>query len=328
MTNIWAWLILMGVSFTLYKLFIRNLWETMEVNINGCLVAVVWVVATFLAVIIAPSFTLIKPGTVGIVVNLFGDKKGVEDQELTVGYYFIPPWKDIYTFPTYEQNHTWRCEGGEGFSFQTMEGLSISASIGITYHLKPTEIHLLFCKYRRGMEEISHIFIRNFIRDAINRHASKLKIEDLYGSAKESFFDDVQKVVQHDLAELGIVVSRIYLIGNFVFPDRVIEALNQKIEAIQRAQQRENELREAEAQAKKDVATSDGHARSMLLTATANAKKIEMEAAAQAKANDLLSASLSPNLIKSQEIQKWDGKLPVYSGVGITPFMNVGNTKG
>ncbi len=64
----------------------------------------------------------IDPGEVGVVVDMFGSTKGVEEKELTVGYHFVPPWQTLYTFPIFEQNHQWT--GGEAFSFQTSEGLA------------------------------------------------------------------------------------------------------------------------------------------------------------------------------------------------------------
>lgn len=241
---------------------------------------------------------MVSPGHVGVVVDMFGNSKGVESKELHVGMHFIPPWKTVYQFPIFEQNHTWEGDK-DAFNFQTSEGLAVSAEVGITYHLRSDSIPVIFAKYRRGMDEITHTFIRNYVRDAINKSASKMKIEDLYGSGKEEFFDDVQNHVRQDLKEIGIEISRIYLIGRFHFPQTVVAALNQKIEAIQRAQQRENELREAEAEAKKQVAQAEGAARCAIL-----------KAESEAKANMLLAQSVSPQLIQWQATQKWDGKLP------------------
>jgi regulator of protease activity HflC (stomatin/prohibitin superfamily) len=130
-------------------------------------------------------FKMISPGYVGGVVDYFGDKKGVESEELHVGMHWIAPWKSVYTFPIFEQNHIW--ENHDSFHFQTSEGMAINADVGITFHLEPSKIPVIFQKYRRGMDEITHIFLRNYIRDAINKSASKMKIEDLYGSGKESF---------------------------------------------------------------------------------------------------------------------------------------------
>ena len=266
-----------------------------------------------ISLIIIMCFTMISPGYVGVVIDLFGNEKGVEPKELHVGIHFIPPWKKIYEFPVFEQNITWEGDN-EGFHFQTSEGMGVSADIGITYHLRSEYIPLIFQRYRRGMYEISHIFIRNYIRDAINKAASKTRIEDLY-SGKESFFEDVEDHVRRDLAPIGIEISRIYLIGRFHFPQTIIQALNAKIEAMQRAQQRENELREAEAEAKKQIAKAEGQAKCLIL-----------QAEAEAKANHVLSQSITKELIQWQSVQKWDGKLPSVTG-GAMPFLDLNSIK-
>lgn len=160
------------------------------------------------------------------------------------------------------------------------------------------------------MDEITNVFIRNFIRDAINKSASKTKIEDLY-SGKEGFFEDVENHVRNDLAPIGIELSRIYLIGRFHFPPNVISALNSKIEANQRAQQRENELREAEAEAKKQIAKAEGQARCAIV-----------QAESESKANSLLSQSITSELIQWQAVQKWNGVLPSVTS-GATPFIQI-----
>ncbi len=270
---------------------------------------VLWISLGILFVAWLFMFKMISPGYVGVVVDMLGSSKGVEGKELHVGMHWIAPWKSVYQFPIFEQNDTW--EGfHEGFNFQTSEGMAVSADIGITYHLRPDCIPAIFQRYRRGMDEITNIFIRNYIRDAVNKAASKTRIEDLY-SGKESFFEDVEKHVREDLSPIGIELSRIYLIGRFHFPETVISALNSKIEAVQRAQQRENELREAEAEAKKQIAKAEGQARCLLL-----------QAESEAKANMLLSKSVTPELIQWQSIQKWDGKLPHVTG-GSVPFIEV-----
>jgi len=254
-------------------------------------------------------FKMISPGYVGVVVDMLGDNKGVEAKELHVGMHWIAPWKNVYEFPIFEQNNTWEGDH-EGFNFQTSEGMAVSADIGITYHLRPESIPLIFQRYRRGMDEITNVFIRNYIRDAINKSASKTAIEDLY-SGKEFFFEDVEKHVRDDLSPIGIELTRIYLIGRFHFPQNVITALNAKIEAMQRAQQRENELREAEAEAKKQIAKAEGQAKCAIL-----------QAESEAKANLVLAKSVTTELIQWQAVQKWDGKMPHVTS-GAMPFIEV-----
>jgi regulator of protease activity HflC (stomatin/prohibitin superfamily) len=252
---------------------------------------------------------MISPGYVGVVIDMLGDSKGVAAKELHVGMHWIAPWKNVYQFPIFEQNDTWEGERN-GFNFQTNEGMAVSADIGITYHLRPESIPIIFQRYRRGMDEITNVFIRNYIRDAINKSASHTRIEDLY-SGKESFFEEIEKHVRYDLSPLGIELSRIYLIGRFHFPQNVITALNAKIEANQRAQQRENELREAEAEAKKQIAKAEGQARCAIV-----------QAESEAKANLLLAKSVTEELIQWQAVQRWDGKLPTVTS-GATPFIQL-----
>lgn len=275
----------------------------MKRTIFGCVFFILFVIWSMF-------FKMISPGYVGVVVNLLGDEQGVESKELHVGMHWIAPWKTVYEFPIYEQNHMWQGEH-DGFNFQTSEGMSVHADLGITYHLKPEYIPRVFQKYRKGMSEITDVFIRNYIRDAINKAASQTCIEDLY-SGKADFFNEIETHVRNDLEPIGIDISRIYLIGRFHFPGNVIAALNAKIEAMQRAQQRENELREAEAQAKKNIALADGEARCALL-----------KAEAEAKANLILSQSITPELIKWQAVQLWDGKLPNVIGESL-PLFNLG----
>lgn len=249
-------------------------------------------------------FAFIPPGNVGVIVNLLGDEKGIKEKPIHVGIHWIAPWKRLYTFPIFEQNHTW--ENKDIFYFQTREGLNVEAEIGITFHIDPESVPKIFQKYRRGMDEITHLFIRNYIRDAISNEASQLSIEEIYSSKKVIFLNNVQKRVAEELQSMGIVITRVYLIDQLIFPKSVIVALNEKIAAIQRAEQRENELREAEAEAKKKVATAQGEASCTLLRAQA-----------QAQANETVAKSLTQNLIQWQAITKWDGKLPHVTSGGI-----------
>jgi regulator of protease activity HflC (stomatin/prohibitin superfamily) len=248
-------------------------------------------------------FILITPGQVGVKINLLGDDKGIAPRVLGTGLHCIPPWKKIYRFPTFMQNHTWEGKNDE-FNFQTSEGLSVTADIGISYHLDAGSIPVLFSEYRRGIDEITHIFLRNYIRDALNKTASKMKIEDLYSSEKQDFFEHVEKCLRGCVDSKGIIIDKIYLIGKFHLPETVVKALNLKIEAIQRAHQRENELKETQAEARMKIAQSEGIAESQLI-----------KARAEAESNKLVMASINDRLIVLQAVQKWDGKLPVtYAG--------------
>ena len=249
--------------------------------------------------------TLVPAGEVGVKVNLYGDDRGVQPEVVGPGRYFVTPWQSIYTFPTFTQNTVWLKEdtsespGDESIVFNSVEGMTVDADVGISYHVDPKAVASVFQKYRRGIEEITHLYVRNMVRDEIVRVGSTLKIEEIYGNGKVAMMNEVQKVVAEQLAPIGIIVEKIYWIGSIRLPEQVITALNAKIAAIQQAQQRENEVATATAEAQKLVEKAKGEAES-----------IRIAAEAQATANKILAQSLTPELVRYRAIDKWDGKLP------------------
>jgi len=260
----------------------------------------------------------VPAGNVGVKVYLLGGYKGVDTEELGPGRYWIGINEELYLFPTYTVTYPWTksvdegSENDESITFQTKEGLSVNADVGISYHIDPSKATLVFQKYRKGIDEITDLFLRNMVRDAFVTSSSSREVESVYGVGKNELITEVEQNVRNQTAEIGIVVEKIYFIGDLRLPDTVITAINSKIEATQKAQQRENELREAEAEAKKVVAKAEGEAQSTLTIAKAEAESIRMK-----------SAALTPQIVQYEAIQKWDGVLPKFSGGGVVPFINV-----
>jgi regulator of protease activity HflC (stomatin/prohibitin superfamily) len=265
----------------------------------------------------------VPSGNVGVQVNMYGEDRGVDAEILGTGRYWINPFnEEIHVFPTFEQNYVWTRSSAEGspnneeISFQTIEGMNCTADFGIAYTINPDSVASIFQRYRLGVEEITDIKMRNVVRDAVNQVSSQLEVEAIYGAGKNDFVDSVESIVQTEFATQGITVSRLSLIGNVRIPANVTQALNAKIEATQRAQQRENEIREADARAEINEANARGEAQARVAQANGNAEALLVEARAQAEANRLLSRSLTDNLVEYEQIQKWNGVLPVATGGG------------
>jgi regulator of protease activity HflC (stomatin/prohibitin superfamily) len=141
--------------------------------------------------------------------------------------------------------------------------------------------------------------LRNLARDAFNEVGGQFTAEEMNGPRKEEFLNAVKAQINKDADAFGVVVEQFGLVGNLDLPSTIVDALNAKIAATQNAIRAENELRQAEAEAKKTVAKANG----------------------EAEANRVLTASLTPTLIQWQTLQvmrdKWNGALPqVSSGNG------------
>lgn len=277
----------------------------------------------FLCVLImAISFSSCKVKTVdrgyaAVKFKKYGSEKGINKTPLGPGWYTIGINEDLFLLPTFTQNYVWTSDSTEGsptdesLNFQDIQGLELNADLGITYHVDITKAADILEKYNMGLSEITDLYLRNMIRDALVMRASKMDVADIYGSGKAGLIAAVQEDVSKQCAPIGIIVEKIYLIGRIKVPAVVKAAIDAKINATQLAQQRENEIREVEAAAAKKVAEATGTAEAL----TINAK-------AEAAANKLISASMTPLLVEKLKVERWDGKLPGVTGGGI-PFLNL-----
>ena len=275
-------------------------------------------VATALCGTLAACST-VPAGHVGVKVYLLGGSKGVDTEELGVGRYWIGWNEQLYLFPVFMQNYTWTKNVHEGraqdesFTFQTVEGMSANADIGISYQIEPDKVTKIFQTYRRGVDEITDTFLRNMVRDSLVSEASTKPIEYIYGAGKAELMKKIQEDVQAQVKDIGIKIDKIYWIGEIRLPQNVIESINAKNAATQMAQQRQNEVAQAQAEASKRVAQAKGDADSILLTAKA-----------QAEANEVIAKSITSELVKYRALDKWDGKLPTTMLPGSSvPFIAV-----
>ncbi len=246
----------------------------------------------------------VPAGNVGIKVYLLGGAKGVDHEELGPGNYWIGWNEELYVFPTFTQNYVWTKAVDEGsptdesISFQTVEGMSVSADVGISYAVIPEKVPEIFQKYRKQLDEITHIYLRNMVRDAFVKVASSKPVEDVYGAGKAKLLTAVEDYVREQTKDM-FKIERIYLVGDLRLPPQVTNALNAKIQATQQAQQAENEIRTAKAEAEKKIATAEGEAASLLIVAKS-----------QAEANKILASSITTELVQYQAVKVWNGVLP------------------
>jgi regulator of protease activity HflC (stomatin/prohibitin superfamily) len=270
-----------------------------------------------LVVITLASCSKVPAGYVGIKVHLLGGSKGVDNEVLGVGRYWIGVNEELYIFPTYQINYVYTASKDEGkerneeFTFQTKEGMECTMDLGLAMHFENDKITKMFQVYRKGEEDILDVVVRNSIRDALNKTAGSMMIESVYGEGKGVLIANVQSAVKASLDSTGIIVDKLSLIGSVRIPKSVKDALDSKVEMTQQAQKAENGVLKAKADADIAIAKANGEAQSVII----NAK-------AEAEANKLITQSLSDQLIRYNYAQKWDGHLPTVTG-GNTPFINL-----
>jgi regulator of protease activity HflC (stomatin/prohibitin superfamily) len=265
--------------------------------------------------------SFVQPGFVGIKVHMYGGSKGVDNELLGVGKYWIGVNERLYLFPTYQINYSYTASKDEGkavneeFSFQTKEGMECTMDLGLAMHFEYAKIPKMFQKYHEGLEAIESIVVRNSIRDALNKTAGTMSIESVYGEGKAQLVNTVQTTVKESLDSTGIVIDKLSLIGSVRIPESVKKSLDEKVEMTQKTQQSQFEVQKAEADAKVKIAKAEGEAKSTIIAAEA-----------EAKANKLITSSITDQLIRYKAIDKWDSHLPTVTG-GSIPMINIDTKK-
>jgi regulator of protease activity HflC (stomatin/prohibitin superfamily) len=283
-----------------------------------------------LASLVAVGCTRVGPGYVGIKVSMAGDSKGVDSTPAVTGWTFYnPAFTSVFEYPTFNQTAVWTKNVGEGnpineeITFTNADQMVIAVDVNLSYGLDPVKVPAFYVKFRSdNLETFTHGYLRNAARDAFNEVGGRYKIEQIMGD-NSAFIAGVKEHLKASVAPYGVLVDQFGIIGAPRPPQAVSEAINMKVHATQLAQQKQNELIQVEADAKKQVAQAEGAARSAVAQAQGSAEAIRIEAEAQAKANRLLQESLTGNLLELKRLEKWNGELPYINGGSTNPFVSL-----
>lgn len=253
----------------------------------------------------------VPAGFVGVKVDLYGSDKGVQNEVVGTGKYWLGWNEELYLFPTFNQLHNYETP----FRFQTSDSMEVKAQVGIEYYVEPTKVSKVFQTYRKGVEEITDINLRQKISDSLIKHSGTMDINKLASGGKTQLLEEVTKDLKKELDPSGIVVVKLSWVTDLDYPEQVRASINAKISATQKALLRENEVQQSKAEAQKKVEEAKGDAESLRLRAIAEAESIKIKSEALRQ---------SPEVLQLEAINKWNGVLPTYMTAGTqTPFVTV-----
>ncbi len=265
------------------------------------------------------SVKRVPAGFEGVKVINFGSNQGIQQKALSVGRHFCPFYFcEIHLFPTFEQNVIYQDLG-----FQSIEGLSLRAPIGLKYQVNIGESPKLYQQYRKGINELNNTVFRSLVTDSLNRVASRYTASDIYAGGKQQVMLEVTEYINERVSKYGAGVEQVLWSGLIMLPTEVKQGIDAKIQAKQLAEQRENEIRTQEAEAKKLVIAANAEREAQKAVTDANVYQITQTAEAQAEANQIISRSLTQELIEYNKIEKWNGSLPKVSTGNALPLINI-----
>lgn len=260
----------------------------------------------------------IEPGHVGVSVRKCSGG-GVNPTPIPTGYYWRELFcEDVVEYPTNLQTLVLTNQEGEGnqrhdeaIIVTSAEGMPISVDISMSFTLDPAKVPALYAKFRQDVDHLKNTFLRQTIREALQATFAKYTAEQLYSDKREIARGEAQLFLTEKQIADGFIVQQ-FTINETRVPKQVTDAINSKVAMIQDAQRSEQEVRKKEAEAAQIVAAAKG-----------NAEAQKLQADAQSYANKTISSSITPELVKYMNAQKWDGKLPTVTGGGTLPMVNV-----
>ena len=249
-------------------------------------------------IVLSSTFVIIPTGYTGVRTT-FGQ---VADESMPKGFNFkIPLIQQIELVNNKQQDITVATEvWGE-----TTEKTPVFASdIVVTYQIAEKRSPWVFA----NVTNHSNLIDDKTVASSIKTSMIELSVTNV--TNRSHIEPLVKDKLNESLAEKygeGTVEVKKVVINNMDFEPSYNAAIAEKSIALQNQQKQEieNQTAIAKAEADKKVAIANAEAK-------AEAKRIEAEA--EAKANEVISKSLTEEVIENKTVDKWDGKLPTVSG--------------
>lgn len=227
------------------------------------------------------SCTRIDAGHEGIKVNLYGDKKGVDEVSLVTGWViFNPVTTKVYEYPTFVQTVDY-----PAFTVNAKGGLAFTMDPTVSIKIIDGKTPDIFKKYRLKLEDIVNTTLYTVVVNACRIQVNKFTPDEITSNR-----DSVEAAIENQL-RIELETENFYLerlTTGLTYPNSIQEAIAAKDKATQDALRVERELEIVKAEAEKKI----------------------VAARAEKEANELRTKALTPEILQQQWIEKWDGTLP------------------
>jgi regulator of protease activity HflC (stomatin/prohibitin superfamily) len=289
----------------------------------------VGVVAIVLLGLTFSAWRSIRPGYVGIVFDKANHN--VTTGALDPGWAFINPFTQaIQEYPVTIQTYQMVQKGSEGqvagddsIKIQSNEGQQINLDVVIQYQVEKAKASQLYVDWGGApIETVEDGVVRQYTRSQVPVVAARFGWEEITSTKRDEVVNEITDRLRDEFDKRHLKLIS-FGIREVHLPQSLQDALNQKIQAQQAAEQQKYQLAQAEVKAQQDVAQATGQANAVKARAEGDAQAILTKAKAQATANDLLARSITPALIQYEQLQRWDGKLPLFTGGAGTPLLDV-----
>jgi len=258
---------------------------------------------TFLtmAALFMGSCTIIRPGETGVKRKL----GKLNSRALDQGVRFYNPFlSTIILIPTRTVNLEVR------LPLPCREGLTIQSEISILYRIEKKSAPEVIKNIGLDYE---NVVILPVFRSAAADVTSKFFAKDMHSGERALIERNIRDTMMEILGAKGFVVENV-LLKSIALPAGLSAAIEEKLRAEQEAQRMEFTKQKEKLEADRKAIAAEGDKRSAIIAAEAEAEvakikaegqanAIKIEAEARSKGNELISKSLTGEVLKNNQIE-------------------------
>ena len=237
----------------------------------------------------------IKPGYAGVVYNANG---GIQGDVLLNGRKIVWPWQKVtqYSIATEQAflsaDEREGAEEKEDFDVTSKDGKKINVDLQYSYRFDVDRVAEIFKRFKgKQGKNIEQTYIRANAKVYAAEAMSKFTVFDAYGEKRGQLNAELLKILQERFAKDGIIIE------SASFTRLGLDDSTNK--AIQETVNKQQEIKTAELAKQK----AEIEEKQKTMQAEAAAKRKQINAEAEKYANETITRSLTPELLKKMEME-------------------------
>jgi regulator of protease activity HflC (stomatin/prohibitin superfamily) len=195
------------------------------------------------------------------------------------------------------QTHVFGVDGAESASHDLQV---VHTTVAVNYHLDPESVEKIYTTLGPGFTYRDRI-MRPSVFEVMKASTSRYPAGNLI-TDRPKVKENIETMLASRLLPYGIVVEGVN-ITNFDFSDEFNHSIEQKVIAEQLSDKARNDLERIKIEKDQQITQAQAQAESI---------RIRSEALAQ-----------NQRLVEWEAVQRWNGVLPIYTGSGAIPFINI-----
>ena len=254
-------------------------------------------VGLFVLGLLFTCLATVPRGHVGIAIQF----KAVTGEYRTQGLQFKSPIVKLYNMNVQTQKYELASAAA------SMDLQDVTTTIVLNYHLNPSDAPVM---YRDLGEDYIDKIADPAIQETLKKITARYLAEDLI-LKRPAVKADITEDLRARLLEWGIITETVS-ITNFQFSPVFSQAIEAKVAAQQAVFEAENKLERVKVEAKQAEEAAIGMANAAIAESEGKARAIRIVTEAQVKANEDITASLNPEILRYIMLDRFGDNIAIW----------------